>query len=159
MWPHRDAYEGLVDRREKLGARLSIRDPFGALASMIVMLVVLTFATQRHPAVIAVVAVAFASGALVPALQTRLLDVGRCAASLAGALNPSALNIGNALGAALGGGGDRRGRRTCWVGAALAAGGLAAATRAVSLDRPDRARPEASRSVGMLPSAASRPAG
>jgi MFS transporter, DHA1 family, inner membrane transport protein len=44
-----------------------------------------------------------ASAALSPAIQTRLMDVAGDAQSLAAALNHSALNIGNSLGAYLGG--------------------------------------------------------
>ena len=40
---------------------------------------------------------------LMPALQTRLMDVAREGQSLAAALNHAVLNIGNALGAWLGG--------------------------------------------------------
>ena len=46
--------------------------------------------------------------AAVPALQTRLMDVGREAQTLAAALNHSALNIANAFGAWLGGAVDQR---------------------------------------------------
>jgi DHA1 family inner membrane transport protein len=44
-----------------------------------------------------------ASAALSPAIQTRLMDVAGDSQSLAAALNHSALNIGNSLGAYLGG--------------------------------------------------------
>ena len=43
------------------------------------------------------------SAALSPAIQTRLMDVAGDSQSLAAALNHSALNIGNSLGAYLGG--------------------------------------------------------
>jgi DHA1 family inner membrane transport protein len=50
-----------------------------------------------------VFATGFASQGLGPAIQTRLMDVAGDSQSLAAALNHSALNIGNALGAFLGG--------------------------------------------------------
>lgn len=43
------------------------------------------------------------TSALVPSIQTRLMDVAEKAQTLAAALNHAALNVGNALGAALGG--------------------------------------------------------
>jgi DHA1 family inner membrane transport protein len=64
--------------------------------------------------------------ALVPALQTRLMDVAANAQTLAAALNHSALNIANALGAWLGGLSIAAGHgwtSTGWVGAILAASG------------------------------------
>lgn len=47
--------------------------------------------------------VAFFSSAVSPALQARLMDIAHDSQSLAAALNHSALNLGNALGAFLGG--------------------------------------------------------
>ena len=67
------------------------------------------------------------SFALVPALQTRLMDVAEDAQTLAAALNHSAFNIANALGAWLGGVSIAAGfgwSSTGWVGAGLAAGGI-----------------------------------
>lgn len=48
-------------------------------------------------------AMAAVSGAMMPAIQTRLLDVSGEAQTLASALNHASLNIGNSIGAALGG--------------------------------------------------------
>ena len=66
--------------------------------------------------------------ALAPALQIRLMDVARGAQSLAAALNQSAFNVANGLGAALAGAaiaaGDGWGSLG-WVGACLALGGIA----------------------------------
>lgn len=65
--------------------------------------------------------------ALGPALQTRLMDVAGDAQNLAAALNHSAFNIANALGAWLGGLTISAGfgwTSTAWVGAFLALGGL-----------------------------------
>ncbi|MHC3922277.1 MFS transporter [Alcaligenes nematophilus] len=66
--------------------------------------------------------------ALGPALQIRLMDVAGDAQTLAAALNHSAFNMANALGAWLGGLTIAAGwgwTSTAWVGALLALGGLA----------------------------------
>ena len=65
--------------------------------------------------------------ALAPALQIRLMDVAGEAQALAAALNHSAFNLANALGAWLGGMAIAAGlgwTSTGWVGALLALGGL-----------------------------------
>ncbi len=65
--------------------------------------------------------------AIVPALQIRLMDIAEDAQTLAAALNHSAFNIANALGAWLGGIAIDAGlgwASTGWVGALLAVGGL-----------------------------------
>lgn len=64
---------------------------------------------------------------LIPALQIRLMDVAGDGQTLAAALNHSALNLANALGAFLGGISIELGfgwRSTAWVGLALAMTGL-----------------------------------
>ncbi|MFT3663161.1 MAG: MFS transporter [Gordonia sp. (in: high G+C Gram-positive bacteria)] len=88
----------------------------------------------------------------IPALQTRLMDVAEDGQTVAAAMNHSALNIANALGAWLGGVVIAAGlgyRAPSLVGAALAFGGVAVAVAAVararrsgdgSADRP-RERP------------------
>jgi DHA1 family inner membrane transport protein len=76
--------------------------------------------------------------AAVPALQTRLMDVGREAQTLAAALNHSALNIANAFGAWLGGAAISAGygwAATGWVGALLALAGLAVFAVSVAIER------------------------
>ncbi|GLK79800.1 MFS transporter [Methylopila turkensis] len=68
--------------------------------------------------------------AIGPALQTRLMDVAGEAQTLAAALNHSAFNLANALGAWLGGAAVAAGlgwTAPGWVGALLAVGGLAIA--------------------------------
>jgi DHA1 family inner membrane transport protein len=65
--------------------------------------------------------------AIVPALQIRLMDVAIDAQTLAAALNHSAFNIANAMGAWLGGVAIASGlgwASTGWVGALLALAGL-----------------------------------
>ncbi len=89
----------------------------------------------------AVTAVAFLIGsgvALAPALQTRLMDVAADAQALAAALNHSAFNIANGLGATLSGAAITAGLgwgSPGWVGACLAAGGLAIFLAALAVER------------------------
>ncbi|MFG6502733.1 MFS transporter [Microbacterium sp. P05] len=86
-------------------------------------------------------AVAFVGSALSPSIQTRLMDVAGDNQSIAAALNHSALNIGNSLGAFLGGIVIAAGlgfAAPAWVGAVLAVAGLAVAV--VSFRVEDRAR-------------------
>ncbi len=81
-------------------------------------------------------------GALGPALQVRLMDVAGDAQALAAALNHSAFNAANALGAWLGGMAIVWGwgwASTGWVGAVLALGGLA--VFGLSLAHQHRAQP------------------
>ncbi len=66
--------------------------------------------------------------AIVPAMQMRLMEVAKDAQSLAAALNHAALNIGNAMGAWLGGLAIAAGfgwTSTGWVGALLGIAGMA----------------------------------
>jgi len=97
----------------------------------------------------------FAAG---PALQTRLMDVGKEAQVLAAALNHSAFNVANALGAWLGGVAIAAGygwASTGFLGAALALGGIAVFAVSVALERAER-RPSAERAVPGAPSPAVR---
>ncbi|MEJ1088887.1 MFS transporter [Microbacterium sp. Mu-80] len=74
-----------------------------------------------------VVIVGLVSSVLSPTIQTRLMDVSGDNQSIAAALNHSALNVGNSLGALLGGSVIALGwgfTAPAWVGAALAAAGL-----------------------------------
>jgi len=76
---------------------------------------------------ILVFAVGLVSAALSPTIQSRLMSVAGENQSIAAALNHSALNIGNALGAFLGGVVIARGLgfvAPIWVGVGLAAAGL-----------------------------------
>lgn len=75
-----------------------------ALALLVVILLAFAVAISNPVAAIALVfAVGLTGSALVPGLQTRLMDVAGEAQTLAATLNHSALNIANALGAYLGG--------------------------------------------------------
>lgn len=91
-----------------LGGRLADKSVMGSIYLMmgLIALVLLVFSlTVQQPwLALPMVLLIGASGAmLVPALQTRLLDVAPNAQSLASSMNHSALNIANALGAFLGG--------------------------------------------------------
>lgn len=82
--------------------------------------------------------VGVAGSAVGPALQTRLMDVARDAQTLAAALNHSALNIGNATGAWVGGLVIAAGlgyTAPAAAGAILAVGGLVVFTVSVALER------------------------
>jgi DHA1 family inner membrane transport protein len=81
------------------------------------------------------------TSALVPALQTRLMDVARDGQSLAAALNHSTLNLANALGAWLGGVVLSAGLGYEWpsrIGGFLAVAGLMLALFSGWLDKRDR---------------------
>ncbi|HEY5741707.1 MAG TPA: MFS transporter [Terrimicrobiaceae bacterium] len=74
--------------------------------------------------------VGLASAALAPAIQTRLMDVAQDSQSIAAALNHSALNIANSLGAYLGGLTIAAGLgyvSPVWVGVVLSIAGLTVA--------------------------------
>lgn len=78
------------------------------------------------------------SMAMMPAIQTRLLDVSGDAVTLASALNHASLNLGNSIGAALGGAVIAAGfgfAAPGWVGLACAAVGLALAWGSHALER------------------------
>lgn len=106
--------------------------------------VMVVFVAAAHHAVTAAASV-FLLGTVVaigPALQIRLMDVAGDAQTLAAALNHSAFNAANALGAWLGGLAIAAGggwTSTGWVGALLGLGGLAVYAAALASDR--RARP------------------
>ncbi|WP_127130619.1 MFS transporter [Georgenia sp. SYP-B2076] len=126
-----------------LGGRVADRSLFGAifggLAAMAVTLAAFAlWATGPVPAILLVLLVAVASQLIGPALQTRLLDVSRQGPSLGAALHHSALNIGNALGAWVGGVVIAAGYSylaPAWAGVALALAGLAVAGFARLLER------------------------
>lgn len=80
---------------------------YGILFSLIMIAVVLTcfYFTSAYPVAgtINFALVSFFGSTLIPSLQIRLMDVAGDAQTLAAALNQSALNMANALGAAIGG--------------------------------------------------------
>ncbi|WP_201859818.1 MFS transporter [Microvirga soli] len=99
----------------------------GTLAGSVVVMTVLWLTAENPTMLSACVFLVGCSVAIGPALQTRLMDVAADAQTLAAALNHSAFNIANALGAWLGGLAIAAGygfESTGWVGAVLAAAGL-----------------------------------
>lgn len=115
-----------------LGGHLADRDLrrtllFGmsGLAVVLALLALLSF--QIILLAVLAFAVGLVSSVLSPAIQTRLMDVAGDNQSIAAAMNHSALNIGNSLGAFLGGAVIAWGwgfTAPAWVGAALAVVGL-----------------------------------
>ncbi|RLK47694.1 MFS transporter [Microbacterium telephonicum] len=126
-----------------VGGRLAdgdlVRTLLGGFVVLIAVQVALALTAQWVVvAAVFVFLVGFASSAISPAIQTRLMDVAGDNQSIAAALNHSALNIGNALGAFLGGLVISAGLgfvAPIWLGAGLAAAGLAIALIAVAVDR------------------------
>jgi DHA1 family inner membrane transport protein len=99
----------------------------GVLASSAVVMTVLWLTAENPYMLSACVFLVGCSVAIGPALQTRLMDVAADAQTLAAALNHSAFNVANALGAWLGGLAIAAGygfASTGWVGAVLAVAGL-----------------------------------
>jgi MFS transporter, DHA1 family, inner membrane transport protein len=110
-----------------LADRALMRTIGGVLIWNVIVLSV--FSVAAHHVWVATISV-FLIGtgvAIVPALQIRLMDVAEDAQTLAAALNHSAFNIANAMGAWLGGiaiAGGLGWASTGWVGALLALAGL-----------------------------------
>ncbi|GAA1689634.1 MFS transporter [Microbacterium sediminicola] len=91
--------------------------------------------------------VGFVSSMLSPAIQTRLMEVAGDNQSIAAALNHSALNIGNSLGAALGGAVIAAGLgfvAPAWVGVVLALAGFGIAAVSYGIERAATRTPDAS---------------
>jgi DHA1 family inner membrane transport protein len=109
---------------------------FVALAAALLLLAL----TASHPLGLfgGVFLVGVTSSALAPTIQTRLMDVARDSQSIAAALNHSALNVGNSMGAVLGGlviAGGLGYLAPIWVGFALTLAGIALAFASFALDR------------------------
>ncbi len=113
----------------------------GVLAWSAAVLGAIPFAAP-HPAAICVDVLLLGTlVALGPALQIRLMDVAGDAQALAAALNHSAFNTANALGAWLGGTAIAAGfgwTSTGWVGVALALAGMAVFAASAWLHRRER---------------------
>lgn len=111
----------------------------GGLIGLAVVLVLLAVTAQWIWALgFFVFATGFVASVLSPTIQTRLMDVAADNQSIAAALNHSALNIGNSLGAFLGGLVIAAGWgfvAPAWGGVALALGGLALALTSLALER------------------------
>ena len=110
-----------------LADRSLMRTIGGVLVWNVVVLCLFSV-TARHAWMVTIAVFLVGTGvAIVPALQIRLMDVAADAQTLAAALNHSAFNIANALGAWLGGiaiAGGLGWASTGWMGALLAAAGL-----------------------------------
>jgi DHA1 family inner membrane transport protein len=115
-----------------LGGRLAdwsiLRTLVVAFAAMGLLLAVFTqTAHWLVPGILTGFGIAVATSVVAVVLQMRLMHVAGDAETIGAALNHSALNLANALGAFLGGAVNAAGfgyTATSWVGAALAAGGL-----------------------------------
>ena len=93
-----------------------------------------------------------AASALSPAIQTRLMDVAGDAQTLAAAINHSALNLGNSLGAYLGGVVIAAGLgylSPTWVGLLLCVPGVGLALVSLGLSRRDARRSEVAGKVAL----------
>ncbi|MEV7694220.1 MFS transporter [Microbacterium sp. NPDC089189] len=131
-----------------LGGRLSDIDLrstllWGLLALSATLVVLALTASSIWMLGVLVLVVGILSAGLSPAIQTRLMDVSGDNQSIAAALNHSALNMGNSLGAFLGGLVITAGwgfTAPAWVGALLTLGGLVVALVAYAVQRR-RGRP------------------
>lgn len=125
-----------------IGGRLADRDvPRTLLGSFVALIAALALLALTSgwivTLVIAVFLVGVTSSIAAPTIQTRLMDVAEDNQSIAAALNHSALNIGNSMGAFLGGAVIAAGwgfNAPPWVGAALAVLGLGAAILSLRAD-------------------------
>ncbi|HCL86083.1 MAG TPA: MFS transporter, partial [Comamonadaceae bacterium] len=129
-----------------VGPRFMDRHLLGTIAGLLVwgcaVLALFALTAPMLPWALASTFLVGTLGALGPALQVRLMDVAGDAQALAAALNHSAFNAANALGAWLGGMAIVWGwgwASTGWVGAVLALGGLA--VFGLSLAHQHRAQP------------------
>jgi DHA1 family inner membrane transport protein len=95
----------------KLADQSVIRALYLSLGALAIVLAAFVLASHNPwTALLVLFGIGAAGSAVAPALQTRLMDVAHDAQTLAAALNHSALNIGNATGA--------------WVGGVVIAAGL-----------------------------------
>lgn len=123
----------------RLADRALMPSMYGGLIAVTVVLGTFGWLAHSKPtALIAVFAMGFSSSILIPALQTRLMDVAHEGQSLAASLNHSTLNVANALGAWLGSVVLAAGYGYEWpsrVGAGLAVAGLVLALISGQMDR------------------------
>jgi MFS transporter, DHA1 family, inner membrane transport protein len=122
------------------------RTMYAFFGVLIVALAALAVSASSLPGLLAgVFFIGFAASAISPAIQTRLMDIAHDSQSIAAALNHSALNIGNALGAYLGGVAIGAGLgyvAPVWIGLGLSLCGLALAAGTFAIDRSRRSRGE-----------------
>ncbi|MCX5609303.1 MULTISPECIES: MFS transporter [unclassified Streptomyces] len=136
------------------------------LGGLCVVLVIFTFTSQAAlPAAITLAAFGAIGFATVPPLQARVMQQAAGAPALASAANIAAFNLGNALGAWLGGLAVAHGlgwTSPTWIGAGLAAAGLGTAALSGLLDRrrggppplPTATLPTATRPTATIPAEA-----
>jgi DHA1 family inner membrane transport protein len=115
----------------------------GMYAFTAVILTILVFVAHSAPAMIVVLFLIGVCTMVTVSFQARLMDVAGDAQSLAAALNHSAFNIANALGAWLGGMAIAAGfgwTSTGWVGLGLSLAGILVLVGSFALDRKQAAR-------------------
>jgi DHA1 family inner membrane transport protein len=127
-----------------LGGRLADHSVERALTIMLAVLTLtlVAFAGLMHwplPAAVAILIWGVASFAIVPPLQMRVMQAAADAPNLASAMNIGAFNLGNAIGAALGGGVIGAGLGLPAVSLAGAAMAAAALVLLLAARRPTRA--------------------
>lgn len=112
----------------RLADRGALRAVFICFALLVAALLGLALTAPTVPGLfVGLFAVGFAAAAISPAIQTRLMDVAGDSQTLAAAANHSALNIGNTIGALLGGAVIAAGwgyLAPTWVGLALCLPGI-----------------------------------
>jgi MFS transporter, DHA1 family, inner membrane transport protein len=126
-----------------VGGRLAdqsvIRALYLSMGALGIILAVFVLASHNPwTALLVLFGIGAAGSAVAPALQTRLMDVAHDAQTLAAALNHSALNIGNATGAWVGGLVIAAGygySAPAAAGAVLATAGIVVLTASVALQR------------------------
>lgn len=118
------------------------RTMYGAFGVLVVALSALALSAQFLAGLLAgVFLVGAAAAALGPTIQTRLMDVAHDSQSIAAALHHSALNVGNALGAYLGGVAIAAGLgyvAPVWIGLGLSGLGILLAVVTFAIDRSRR---------------------
>jgi MFS transporter, DHA1 family, inner membrane transport protein len=123
----------------RLADRSVVRALYLSMGSLCAVLALFVIASHNvWTALLVLFAIGLTGSAVGPALQTRLMDVAHDAQTLAAALNHSALNIGNATGALVGGLVISAGlgyTAPAAAGALLALGGIAVLTVSVLLQR------------------------
>jgi MFS transporter, DHA1 family, inner membrane transport protein len=136
----------------RLADRALMPSMYGGLVGVIAVLGTFGWLAHSKPgALFGVFGMGFSASILIPALQTRLMDVAHEGQSLAASLNHSTLNVANALGAWLGSLVLAAGYGYEWpsrVGAALGVAGLALALTSGLMDRRTAAKASVSAPVG-----------
>ncbi|MFJ6701115.1 MFS transporter [Streptomyces sp. NPDC091272] len=147
----------------RLADRSLMRSLCLILAALATVLVVFVFTAHAAlPAALTLAAFGAIGFATVPPLQMRVMQKAEGAPALASAANIAAFNLGNALGAWLGGTAISHGlgyTAPNWIGALLAAAGLLVALLSVLLDRRSARRPTPARPTAPTAPAAPTHAG